>query len=634
MSDRGAARSGARATAPAALAVVLALVAGACALRPLPPLVGGGDSGGSGGDGGAVPVPEPCALAAVRSCALPYPSDEFTVEDPSTGTGRRVELPSELVGAHLLRQLGPGARPEDAFGGADGYASLTPVMFEVDRPVDPVTLPADGGDALAVFDLTTGRRVPLRAEVPAEAARHGAPDTIVVAWPRERFEPGHTYLARLTTAVRPRAGGTLEKPAGLREASPEVTELRDALEALEGDRWDEVVSVTRFTVRSAANATAQLDEMVRIARSQDHPFRNVTTQLPLLFEHTSTVVTGEVRISDFRDADGVARAEHGPTPRWVPFLMTVPERPAGVEGAPVAIYGHGLTVAKETMFAVASANAELGVATIGIDVPNHGQRQAGFDGGYLLELTNPQKLGRLVSMPLQGVVDHVSLLSAVEEHLGQLELRLPDLPGRVGQPAPRLDTTRVLYQGTSMGGVLGATFASVAPELDGAFLQVAGTGISDVIYHSLLWPLFMGVLPVDASTGDAYALMGAATMLLDGADNVNVLPRARDAGTAVFLAYGVGDGVVPNWASDRMIGLLDLPLVGPRIAHLESEPPLTGSDAPPADGRGVAQIWSSAPDDLRSFGAHIAFAEARSALLMQQWVQGRLAATGVVAPTP
>ena len=163
---------------------------------------------------------------------------------------------------------------------------------------------------------------------------------------------------------------------------------------------------------------------------------------------------------------------------------------------------------------------------------------------------------------------------------------------------------------------------------------MAGTGIADIIYHSLLWPLFMGVLPQGASTGDAYALMGAATMLLDGADNVNVLERARDAGTATFLVYGVGDGIVPNWASDRMIGLLDVPLVGRQLSNLESDPPSTGSDVPPADGRGVAQIWSSAEDDVRAFGAHIAFAEARSERLMAQWVEGRLAATGVVAPTP
>src|SRR5690606_13606916 len=158
--------------------------------------------------------------------------------------------------------------------------------------------------------------------------------------------------------------------------------------------------------------------------------------------------------------------------------------------------------------------------------------------------------------------DHVSLLGAVQDHFGDLELDLPNAPGGPGGPAPTLDTSRILYQGTSMGGVLGAGFTSISPELAGSFLQVAGSGTADIIYHSLLWPLFMNLVPAGVSTGDAYALMGAATMLLDGSDNVTVLHRARTNDSPVFLMYGIGDGIVQNFASERLVRLLDLPLVG------------------------------------------------------------------------
>lgn len=597
--------------------------------RPLPPLAPGDGSAGGG------PPPRPCSVAAVRSCALPYPSNEFTVPDGAAATGLRPEFPEGLLPAHLVGQLGPGATPEEAARGADGFAALSPVIFELERPVIPWAVPGDGGDVVAVFDADTGERVPMRVEVPADAARHGAPDTIVWAWPRSRFEPGHTYVARVTDVLPTWDGAALTKVRGLRDASnATVSDLRNMLRGVEGDRWGEVVTATSFTVRSAANATAELDRMAAIARSEDHPFRNVQVGLPFLFRNTSAVVTGEVRVSDFRDRHGVARAEHGSTGRWVRFLMALPNEPAGPAGAPVAIYGHGLTVAKETMIGVASANAELGVATIGIDVPNHGDRQAGFDGGYLLDLTEPARFGRLSSMAVQGVVDNLSLLLAVRDHLGGMELMLPDLPWRTGVAAPRLDTSTILYQGTSMGGVLGATFTGIAPELDGAFLQVAGTGIADVIFHSMLWPLFMPLVPYGASTGDAYAFMGAATMLLDAADNVNVLDRIRDGDTPLFLAYGVNDGIVRNTFSDRMVGLLGLPLVGPQLAELESAPRPTGSDVPPADGRGVAQIWSSAPMEMQSFGGHIAFAEPRAERIMQEWVAGRLRAAGVGGATP
>lgn len=596
-----------------------ALLAGGCALVPRP-----------------LPAPKPpaedraCSIARVRSCALPYPSDEITVADPFSGTGRRIELPDGLIPERLARQLGPGATPAETFEGADGFSALTPVIFEVEQPVVPASIPADGGDVLAVFDLDTGERVPIRAEVPAEAARHGAPDTVVVAWPRVRLEYGHRYVARLTHGVRLHGGGRLAKPAGLRGDSEWVASLREALRSVEGDRWDEVVSATRFTVRSEANATAQLDGMAQAARSEDHPIRRVRVQPATLIDHASAIVTGEVLVSDFRDEHGVARVEHGSTPRWIRFLAILPEEPAGEDGAPVVIYGHGLTVAKETMLVTAGSNAEMGLATVGIDVPNHGDRQAGFDGGYLLDLTTPRHFGRLASMPLQGIVDHVSLLMAVQQHFGGLELELPAGLHGPGGPVPTMDTTRILYQGTSMGGVLGAGFTAIAPELQGSFLQVAGTGTADIIYHSLLWPLFMRLVPAGASTGDAYALMGAATMLLDPSDSVNFVHRARSIDNPVFLIYGIGDGILPNAASERLITLLDLPLVGPELRPLEGV--ARAGDTVPADGWGVAQIWSNSSRELRSLAAHGVGAEPRSKRTLEQWLTTRLEALGVQPP--
>jgi hypothetical protein len=599
--------------------LTVAVLGSGCALltTPLPPVVGGG---------GAT---LPCGVAAVRSCALPFPSDEFTVADPMSGTGRRLRIPERVVPERLTAQLGPGAAPTDVSRGADGYASLSPVMFELDRAVDPSTLPADGGDALAVFDAATGRRVPIRAVVPGDAARHGAPDTIVAAWPVLRFESGRSYVARITTALRPRSGGTFTKPAGLLGDSETSRALRGALRRAEGDRWPEVVSATRFTVRSKRNATADLDRMAAIARAQDHPVRNLRVDPAWLIPAAGAVVTGEVGVSDFRDRHGVARPEHGARNHWVKFLLVLPRQPAGPDGAPVAIYGHGLTAAKETMVVTANTNAELGVATIGIDVPNHGDRQSAADGGHLLELTTPRGLGRMASMTVQGVIDQVSLLTAVRTHIGTLELVLADLPWRAGGPAPRVDTSRILYQGTSMGGVLGVAFTALAPELRGSFVQVAGTGISDIIYNSVLWPLFMRTVPEGASTGDAYGLMAAATMLMDRGDHVNLLDRIRPNGTPVFLAYGVNDGIVPNRSSERLLRLLGLPLVGPQLAPLVPAPVRADADSPPADGWGVAQVWSSAPMEMQSLGGHVSFAEPRAQRLLREWMVGRLAASGI-----
>ncbi len=604
-----------------ALVAAVAVLATSCALA------------GPSGPRPALPRPtdRSCTTAAVVSCALPYPSNEFTVVDPSTATGRRVVMPSDLVDPRVIDRLGPGASPSDAFAAADGFASLSPVIFEVDRSIVPRDVPADGGEVLVVVDTTTGERVDVRVEVPAEAARHGDRDTLVVAWPVTRFEPGHTYVARLGKGLVGATGGSPARAPGLSGTSPYVGELRGAVERAGLGPWDQVVNATTFTVRSADNASSELDRMTEIARSVDHPMRNVSVQFPWLIEGASAVVTGQVLISDFRDEHGVARADHGATDRWVPFQLVLPERPAGgTEGAPVVIYGHGLLAAKETMTFTATTNAKKGLATIGIDVPNHGGRQYyGPDQGYLLDLTTPRKFGRLASMPLQGIVDQISLLMAVQQHLGDLQIALPPALDGTPRTAPELDTTRLLYEGTSMGGVLGAAFTALAPELDGSFLQVAGTGIADTIFHSLLWPLFMNVIPAGATAADAYALMGSATMLLDHADNVNVVERIRVNGTPTFLAYGANDGVVPNYASDRLISLLDLPLVGDEIVPVKVPHRRTGSDDMPADGWGAAQFWPNSSPELAPFAAHLVFADYGSEFALRDWIDGRLAALDV-----
>lgn len=589
----------------AAVVLTLTMVASACALGPRlssPKVVAEPD--------------RPCALAAVRSCALPYPSDEFTVADPTTATGRRLQVPDELIDASTLARLGPGATPRDAFADADGFASLSPVVFELDRPVRPGSLPVDGGDVLVVYELESARRVPIRAEVVADSWRHGGADTVVMAWPTLRWQPGHTYVARLGNGLRAQGGGTPARAPRLDRAEDLRADLRD----LEGDRWAETLSATRFTVRSEQNATAQLDAMAAEVRRSPHGVRKLQVQAPLLVgASASAVVTGELEITDFRDADGVARVANGSRSEWVRFTMVLPHAPGDAGSVPVVIYGHGLTISKESMLTVAATNAEQGFATIGIDVPNHGDRQGG-QGGYLLDLTTPRRFGRLASMPLQGVVDQLSVLLAVRGPLAQTSFAPPTLPGATPAAPVRLDPSRIRYQGTSMGGVLGAAFVALAPELEGAFLHVPGTGIADIILHSLLWPLFMSIVPANASAGDAAALKAAATMLLDPADNVNVLHRLREQDTPLFLVYGANDGVVPNWTTDRMLTLAQVPLVGRQLTRVSTPHERVESAEVPSDGWGAVQLWPADPVELQSLAGHLVFTLGKADKLLAEWL--------------
>jgi hypothetical protein len=590
--------------------VVVALAAAACAAVPSrPPVLRAAGA--------------PCAAAMIRSCALPYPSDEFTVADSSTATGRRLAMPADLVAKRLTDQLGPGAQPADAFDRADGFAVLSPVIFEFDRAVDPDSLTARDHAAVAVYDVATGAQVPVRVELPFAAAQQGAPGTIVMVWPQVRWEHGHTYVARVDDRLRSGAYGALRPTLAVLGARGDYLQgIKADLARIEGDRWSRVLTATRFTVRSQSNATAALDAMAAATRADDHPVRNLEVGPSPLVDGSSTVVKGEVRTTDFRDATGAIRPYAPPHHRWVKFLMVLPTRPAGPAGAPVVVYGHGITAAKETMLFVAASNARVGAATIGIDIPNHGDRQA-TDGGYVLDLNTPQQLGRLAAMTQQGVVDQISLVRAVQTHLRGLDL---GGPGQVPDGKVDLDPDHLLYEGTSMGSVLGASALALMSEFRGAFLQVPGTGIADVIYHSLIWPIFSGVVPSGGPAGDAMSLMGAATMLLDPADNVNFLDRVRERGTPVFMLSGVGDAVVPNFTSARTASLLGLPLVGRTGFPVPGATQKLQVDQVPADGRGAAQEFvDGLSPDSPGFSGHLVFASDRGVRLLDEWVAGRVA---------
>jgi hypothetical protein len=620
------------------LVVVAASLAAGCSPAP----EADRDHGGSTADAAAeasAPTPAPaaarpaCTRAAVRSCALPYPSDEFTVADPATATGRRVEVPPTLLPQAVRDALGPGAGPEDAFADADGFSPIGPVVFELDRAVAPDSLPSDGGDVVAVFDAVTGARVPVRAELSLDAWRQGAPLTIIQVWPAVHWEYGRTYVARVTDGLRAVVGRPLRAP-GMSDPAGHLASVRDDLTRIEGDRWGSLLTATRFTVRSRTNAASDLEAMAAIARDRPHRVRNLDVVVPLFVPGASAVVSGEVELTDFRNEHGVAAPEHPATSSWERFLLVLPERPAGPDGAPVVVYGHGLTAAKETMLFVASSNARAGFATIGIDIPNHGDRQAD-EGGYLLDLAGPATFGRLASMPLQGVVDQVSLVQAVRSSLRDLDLGPWRPDGVVGDGVADLDTGRLLYEGTSMGGVLGVAATALLPELAGSYVQVTGTGIADIIFHSALWPLFATVVPDGTSAGDAAALQGAATMLLDRADHLHLLEGLRRSGPPLFVQYGVGDGVVPNVTTDRLLHLLDLPLVGPDLIPTRLPVRRLPGDAVPADGRGAVQVWNTSSSmELMSLLAHVSFTEPQAQSTLEAWIENRRTALGLPSNAP
>lgn len=582
--------------------------------------------------------PPECNPVGVTTCALPFPSNHWTRADGGSPTGLRLDVPDTLVSSAVLSQLPSSLRASAVFNAADGFSAAGPIVFELEHPVDASSLPVDGGDVFVVFDLDTGARVPIRALVDVEAGLRGAPGTIVRAYPRSRFPWGHHLVAALTTSLH-QAGGSPQTPSlGLQQlvrsgAHPTIDFL-----AAHGIVTDSVVSVTDFTVRTESDVTASTIAMMNVAQAQDHPVRNISVQLNILFgPDISRVVTGQVLITDFRTPSG--EVDHDPgysgKPVWVDFLLTLPVY-SPPNGAPVVIYGHGIGITKETSIIVDNTNAAQGVATLAIDQPNHGSR-AEADGGQVFDLTSPAQAGRLFGMVVQSSLDQASIVKAVTTSLSTLDTAPPVIFG-TSEPdgRPDLDPSRIFYEGTSLGGVLGSVGVALLPQYQGAAFQVTGAGITNDLADTVFWQHgfnasdtgFRGVIPSNATPGEAAFLVAATQQVLDPGDAVNYVDRLHAKRLPTLIPYSLDDGTVNNRTTEAFAELAQLPIVGPVLRPVPFLP--ASSDIP---DNGIAQLPTDSLNWLHDLGlvslgqllTHASGVGEPSSDLIGAWLAHRLA---------
>jgi pimeloyl-ACP methyl ester carboxylesterase len=590
---------------------------------------------------GRVTTGSPCNPRRVTTCALPYPNNRWTRVDPTSATGLRVNVPDSLIPADVLSQFPATMKPLEDLDSADGFSAAGPIVFEIDRPAAPASLPVDGGNVIAVFDADTGARIPVRTRFDTEGEKRGASNTTIFVWPRSRFPWGHHLVAALTTSLKPASSAAFVPSRGMQALSSQPRRWVWTFLAGHGIARSNVLSVTDFTTRSEANATDPLVSMIATTNQQAHPIRNVATVPNFLgLADIDTIVTGQVQLTDFRDKFGEIHyqpGDHG-RPGWVDFVMTEPTV-TPKSGAPVVVYGHGIGIFKETLIIVAPTNAAHGVATIAIDQPNHGAR-SGPEGGQVFDLTTPKGLGRLFGMVVQSSVDQASVLRAVQTSLANLDAGPWKLfQTTLGDGQRDLDPSRLFYEGTSLGGVLGAATVALSPELGGAALQVSGVGVLHDVTETFFWEHgfnesgvgFRAVIPASATAGEDAFLISAAQQLVGVGDAVNFVDRIPVHRTPVLVPYALDDGTVDNQSTEALAELAQLPVLG---KVLRPVPFLPKSTTVPDSG--IVQIDTSTISDwsgplfgpLRQVFSHIIGVGDQSELEIGQWLGHRLTALG------
>lgn len=284
----------------------------------------------------------------------------------------------------------------------------------------------------------------------------------------------------------------------------------------------------------------------------------------------------------------------------IAFTMVVPRNPPPGP-RPVVIFGHAIMTERRFVLALGNALAARGFVAVSIDFPLHGTRAHCYHGGPLslidpmtgelssLEPCQPGTTcaedGRCVDENGQGnalarwpildmpvasgaafiEVDHIA---RTKDHfrqavidLGALSrsLREGDWETVIGMPLRR---DRLYYAGQSLGGIIGATFVPLSPEIPRAVLNVAGANTVDLFCDSPFFgphvDAFFRREKVEEGSFEAERFLNVARWFMDAVDPQNVAASMTDR-RDVLVQMALLDTIIPNAYTELLVKLAGVP---------------------------------------------------------------------------
>jgi predicted esterase len=546
---------------------------------------------------------------------LPFPND--IRRDPET---RRLNLRgfphpgTGLLGFDLVDRYLRAAERD-----LDGFGTNTVVTFRFSGRIDFDTLRL--GESVRLIDLTTGeatRSLRLGANTVGNRYLCGNP-VFVDTGAGVPLEPGHTYAAILTTALRDTAGQPVVRDSDfgplLGATAPSAPAAARAWRAYAPLRaWlgtaglapDSVLTAAVFTTQDPRRAVTQLRaavhaapmpvarDFVRCAAGVRSPCEETVTGsgrgCPAAPDPAFDEYQGTVEIPRFQQGtrpyrapgEGALAATPTGTER-VCVTVTVPRgAPAPSGGFPVVLYAHGTggsyrSVVSEGL-ARTLADIDLGggtrarLATVGFDGVMHGPRRGeGVTDGpdrLFFNFANPEAARDNV---LQGSADVFALVRAL---VGGV-VRLPD--------GPALDPMRVMFLGHSQGATVGLPAAAVEPDLRASVFSGAGGDLRASLTTKRRPVDIASLTPLvleDPAAGDtAHPVLNLLQSYFERADAVNLaalLLRARPTGLPlrpVVMTYGPGDTYSTPATMQALAVSLGLPVAGPVPGGAMAWPP-------------------------------------------------------------
>jgi hypothetical protein len=518
-----------------------------------------------------------------RHCLLPFPSDTFTVADPATDTGRRVEfmlesMPTNVDGVHIdptewNRNDGfsPGQPISVFVPGLDldmtGAATLTDIEASLadDAPI-------------VLLDATTGERWPYWTEL--DASVDSDEDRVLYIRPAVNYLEGHRIVVAMRSLVD--STGVIAPPDVFRAYRDRLDTGVSAIEARRA-RYEQVfsdlanVGVDRddlylawdFTIASERNLSERMlhirDEALAALGNATPTFTVERVELDPDVE-IERRITGTFQVpkyltgrgepgSRFTNLAGLPEADGEFTAN---FMCVVPHA-AMVAPARASLYGHGLLGGADEVSAgnvrtFADSHNIVFCATdwIGMSEPDIGNAVS-----ILQDVSN---MPTLADRGQQGMLNAIFLGRAMTHADGFVTHEA----FRNDADEPVIDGSALYYDGNSQGGIMGGALVAVSPDVERAVLGVTAMNYSTLLQRSVDWDTYRAVFdPAYPNIVERGITLSLIQMLWDRAEangyaqHMTTDPYDATPQHQVLLHAAFGDHQVSVYAAEveaRTIG--------------------------------------------------------------------------------
>jgi hypothetical protein len=541
-------------------------------------------------------------------CLLPFPNDYYSVSDPDTLTGRRINLktaamPANVDGKHI------DARPYNL---NDGFSPGQPIVLKVPGlntvaamnrtgavPINHIGRYRDPGQPIVVIDADTGRRVPIWSEIDSNATKPAR--VALEIHPAKNLAAQHRYIVALRN-LKTADGQAIQAPAAFRYYRDQVPSDQQAINRRRahfegifqtlkeaGIGRQDLYLAWDFTVASDWNIAQRVLSMRRDAFAElgdtkladrvvqgTSPAFDVTSVTNFTLAQNAQVareVKGTFTVPCFLAPDCAPGGRFQLNDNGVPtrhgdwtanFDCIIPR--SAVQGTPSparpSLYGHGLFGSASEVTAgvqedlantynfVLCATDEIGMSSS--DLPN--------TAGIIQDLSSfPELADRLQ----QGLLNELYLGRVMIHPQGFSSHRAFHVNGTLGTPSV-INRSQLYYDGNSQGGIEGGALTAISPDFTRAALGVPAMRYSLLLPRSVDFDAFAAILYPRYPDELARPLgLSLIQMLWDRgepngfAHRMTDLPLPNTPPHKVLLNVAFGDHQVTNWAADveaRTIG--------------------------------------------------------------------------------